>query len=292
MATTLNIPSFDNVNIRERTSLQTGVSASASTIKVLSTHGMSAGDQLYVGQLSLERCELVEVDYVEDSTTIHLVDELKHDHIAYEAVTLVVGSTINIYRASNVDGSVPASSDFAVLITRTIDPDQQTTYYTDPDGSSSYWYVWTYTNGSNETDLDTRLARRGEDFPHYVSLSAIRREAGFQNAVNLSDVDVEDARRDAEAFVNSSLANYMTTPFVAPVPEIIITITKLWAAALLLREAGYRVEADVKLKDATMKIESLQSGDSSTGVDGYDTTAGVWGYNGTSERMFSVEDVY
>jgi hypothetical protein len=80
----------------------------------------------------------------------------------------VVGGSIRIYRAANVDGSGPDDEDFALLTLRSIDADQQTTYYTDPVGSSDYWYKLTYydATANAEAALADAVAVRGSDYGH------------------------------------------------------------------------------------------------------------------------------
>jgi len=55
---------------------------------------------------------------------------------------------------------------------------------------------------------------RGDDLGHYASISAIRQEADFTNAVNLKDVDVDQQRRAAETEINSDLASNHTVQLV------------------------------------------------------------------------------
>lgn len=60
-------------------------------------------------------------------------------------------------------------------------------------------YRYTYYNATSniETDIEDSVPVRGDDFGHYASLTEIRSEAGFDNAINLSDVTIDQQRRAA-----------------------------------------------------------------------------------------------
>lgn len=277
MSTTLAIESFSETNIRERTVLSAGAAAGDTSLTVDSTQGYESGSIIYVGELSREGCEKAVVDAVSDATTLTLVSALTLPHKRFETVTSVLGNKINIYRAANVDGTVPANASFTVLVAREIDPDQETTYYTDADGDSNYWYRYTYYNPTteDETSLDDSEARRGDDFGHYASLSEIRKEAGFTNAYNLNDTVIDQQRRAAESEINTALSSRYTTPF-NPVPEIIHTLTVQLAAGLLLQNAYRGTDRGKdKLKAARDLIHALQVGDQTiTDGDGNAITSG------------------
>lgn len=290
MPTTLQIPSFASGNLRERTAL-TADYVSGTSLPVESTQGFVPGDIIYVGQLSRERCEKAAVDAVTSATTLTLVSALQAPHSRLDAVTSVLGDTIKIYRASNVDGTPPDAGAFTMLATRTIDPDQTTTYYTDSSGSASYWYRFTYYNPSTseETSLLDSEPVRGDDFGHYCSISEVRSEAGFDGAVNLSDVTIDQQRRAAEAEINSTLRGAYTTPFVKPLPQRIRYLT-IKLAASFLKNKAYPGQGlgDSDVKDVRGQLKALQNGsdvlddDTVTPYDGQhvdswpnDTTASV-----------------
>lgn len=263
MPTTLAIESFSDNNIRERSKLSEGADIRATTLLFESTEGFTEGDIIYVGQLSRDGCEKAVIYSVDSATTVTLTQSLELPHSRFEAVTSVVGDKIHIYRAANVNGSVPIDGAFAVLATREIDPDQLSTYYTDSDGNSGYWYRYTYYNETSvdETDLDDSDARRGDDFGHYASLTDIRKEAGFDNALNLSDVVIDQQRRIAESEINAALGGKYTVPFT-PVPERIHTLTIQLAAVLLVANA-YRGTArgQAELKAARALLDAYRTGD-------------------------------
>lgn len=263
MPTTIAVESFSDNNIRERSVLTAGAAVGDTTVTLASTQGYNAGDIIYVGQLSREGCERAVIASVVNGTSVTLSTALTLAHARFEAVSSVVGDKIHIYKAANVDGTVPADAAFTVLATRAIDPDQQTTYYTDSSGDSTYWYRYTYYNETSldETDLDESDARRGDDFGHYASLTEIRKEAGFEGAINLSDTVIDQQRRAAQSEINTALASKYTTPF-KPVPEIIHTLTIQLAAGLLLQNAYRGTDrGQDKLKAARDLIKALQLGD-------------------------------
>lgn len=257
-------------------------------LTLVSTDGFVPGATIYVGHLSREGIEKASVTSVTNETTLTLGSALKLAHEDLEPVAAVLGDRIKIYRAANVDGSAPAAASFSLLATRTIDPDQPSTYYRDADGSSSYWYCYSYFDATSQAETDRSEPLRGQDFEHYASLTDIRKQAGFENARNLADSRVEEARRQAQSIINSSLSQRFTTPF-NPVPEKVRTLTIQLAAALLRKMSGLG-DAD-GMKGLYAQLEALASGDDSlTGDDGIDldTSAGVSGYFGTEERMFGI----
>lgn len=263
MSTTLILESFSDINIRERSLLTSGASVGDTELVLESTQGFNDGDVVYIGQLSREGCEKAVIASVDSGTSVTLTAGLELAHARFEAVSSVVGNRIRIYRADNVDGSVQPIASFTVLVDREIDPDQQTTYYNDPVGTSDHWYRYTYYNPTtqDETPLEESPVTRGDDFRHYASLSEIRKEAGFSNAINLSDIVIDQQRRAAESEINTALSSRYLTPF-NPVPEIIHTLTIQLAAGLLLQNAYRGTDRGKdKLKAARDLIHALQVGD-------------------------------
>lgn len=262
MANTIRIDSFSETNVIERGELATNYVAESTELKLLSTQGFEAGQTIFVGFPGREGCESVILDAVADGTTLTLAEPLKLDHRVSESVTAVLGGSIRIYRAPNVDGSVPADEAFTVLVTRTIDPDQASTYYIDPDGSDAYWYTRTYFNPTTMAETARAEPFRGDPFNNYASLAEIRKEAGFERAFNLADSDVELQRRNAQAEINSSLSGVYTVPF-SPVPEIIRTLTiQLAAAFLLIAAYGDTATNKQKRDDARKAINDYKNRDS------------------------------
>ena len=297
MSTTLAIESFSEINIKERTELLEPAAVGDTVVNFVSTAGYADGDILYIGSPSREGCERAVVASVGNSTQLTLEAGLQHAHIAYEDVCSVFGDTIRIYRAPNVNGSVPVDASFVALATRAIDSDQLSTYYRDPTGSSDHWYKFTYTNldTAAETALSDSVATRGQDFGNYCSLREIREEAGFLNATNLRDTLVAQCRTNAQNEINSALRNVygMKVPF-NPVPGPIRTLTIQLAAAFLLESAypGRKDLWDHRYKSARAKLVGLQSKDESlTDDDGDDLVDSSIGYypTDTDYRAFTMD---
>lgn len=297
MSTTLQIESFSDANLADQpqSNLTAAAAADATSLVVESTEGFGAGQVAYVGLLSREGCEQVSISAAASATELTLDGGLKLSHGRSEPVTVVMGNQIRIYRAANVDGTAPGVGSFAVLATRTIDAEKETTYYTDSTGSADFWYRYTYFNPITEaeTDLDDSIPVRGDDFGHYASVSEIRKEAGFDGAQNLSDVDIDAQRRNAESEINSTLGTRYTVPF-SPVPEMVHTLTVQLGAALLWdRYLKGTSKGRDALKDVRARISSYVTGQSLVDDGGSSIATGdkvsSWP-DESAYRAFTMED--
>lgn len=264
MAFTLRIESFKNINLRERTTLSRSSAVAADRLEVASTEGYETGQTIYIGQLAREGCERAIVLSVSGKTTVNLASPLERSHEAFETVTAVLGDRIRIYRAADLDGKPPTDEAFSVLSHRSIDPDQQQTYFTDSTGSAGYWYKTTYWNEatSDETELSQADAFRGDDYGRYAHTDEIRSEAGFEGAHNLKDYAIDQQRRFAEAEINTALSVLYSTPF-KPVPEIIHALTVKLASAMLKYNAYGDSASEKLLKDARALLEGYRLGKAS-----------------------------
>lgn len=279
---TLRFDSFHEINIVERAELVADVEVGASTLLLRSSQGFLIGQTIYVKTLASEGVEKAVIESVPNETTVNLTQPTKLPHARYDAVPAVLGDQVHVYRAVNVDDSVPIDASFSVLATRDIDPDQQSTYFTDPAGSSGYWYRFTYFNLTTmaETPLTALDPVRGQDFPRYASIGNIRQAAGLQNAVNLAGRTVEPWRGVAETVIDSALAGAYTVPF-HPAPAVVKSLTLELAAALLLVDAYGNAANGARLKDSRVKVtaygdktavvtdENGQSLSTSSSVTGY-----------------------
>lgn len=275
MSTVLQIDSFPSNIIRERTSLASVADPGTTVINLESSANFNQGDILYVGNLGRETCEKAVVASVDTETAITLSSALGLAHAASEPVTKVMGDKIKIYRALNMDGSVPASDAFTVLATRETDADSTSTYYRDSSGSSAYWYCYTYFNETTLEETERSTPFRGDDFGHYASISEIRREAGFDNNYNVSDTYINQKRRAAESEVNTSLSNTYTTPFT-PVPDFVRTVSIALTVGLIWEDqyGSNSQKAKGKLGDARGMLTNLQNRSSDiTGTDGVSLAA-------------------
>lgn len=173
-----------------------------------------------------------------DETALNPSGPLERAQKRFKPVTAGLGDSVRIRRAVNVDGRVPLTEAFSPLASRAIEEDQPDTYYTDSSGGAGNWYLLTNWNEptDEETPLDLSATVCGDDYARYASLGDTRAEAVFTNSTNLSDTDVDQQRRAAEAEINGKLVNNYETPF-KPVPEAVRILTEKLAAAFLLLNA-------------------------------------------------------
>ncbi|MDQ0923341.1 phage gp36-like protein [Pseudarthrobacter sp. W1I19] len=316
MSTTLQADSFAPANIKERAVLDADVAVAATSLTLKSNQGLAVGDFLYLGALNQEGCEKGVIQSLSGATGVTLIAGVGFAHKRFEPVTAVLGDQVHFYRAANVDGTVPADSAFAGILTPAdIDPDQPSTYRVDSTGGSGYWYKVTYyssTAAADATDLAAATAVRGADYAHYASLNEIRGRAGFGKNLNLLDSTIDSCRRAAESEINGALAGKYTIPFDKPVPELIRHIaTDLAAGFLLLDQYGTLSDGSTKdgaarVKDARAQLLQIQTGATSVvTVDGsslaqattsassnlYDETTDSGITGGDDERIFRMSDL-
>jgi len=258
MSTTLQAESFADINLagQPRSTLASDVAKDATSVLLASTDEFEAGDIIYVGALAREQCEKAIVESVDDATTLTLTSGLQYAHKRFDAVTAVLGDKLRIYRALNADGTPPADTSFNAYAARNISPEQVATYYTDSSGSSDYWYKLTYWNetSGDETDPADSEPVRGDDYGHYASIIDIRKKAGFENAVNLKDYDIDLHRRNAETYLNGKLAANYTVPF-KPVPDAVNALT-IQLSAAMLKYSAYGVRYQKELDDARAAVDA------------------------------------
>lgn len=309
---TLTLSNFGPANLKEQTRLSNKVAVGSTGISVANTQGFSSGDTVLIGQRGDDSSEVVVVNGAPVDATINLVQPLNRTHVAYEYVTKLFGDRMKVYRAANVNGAIPADSNFALLTTLDIDFDQMSTDYTDLTGGSDYWYKFTYYNSasSTETSLADSTPARGGGADNYVGLIDIRKEAGFEYATYVSDEDIDSARKAAQAEVNGSLSGVYTVPFKQPVNDWIVDITKRLAAGLLLQRqygtmgASSNINGSKKIEQARQDLKSLANKQSVlTDSDGNNTSlpgsiGGVSGWpDDTADlegepRQFAMKDIH
>ena len=124
----------------------------------------------------------------------------------------------------------------------------------------------------------------------YATLEDIRMKAGFEKASNLADRHVREARRSAQAEIDSALAIRYTVPFV-PVPEKIRTLTIKLAAYTLKHDAYGDVASQKALEALRKQLQDLADGDTpitdELGVD-LSTSEGVAYDFGDQDRAFTI----
>ena len=255
MSELLNPTNFDEINITERTKVDSDAAAGQKAITVKNIQGIDTDEYIVVGRVGQEQSELQQEASVSGSV-LTLLANLDFAHKKGEELVVLAGNQIKIYRAPNVDDTPPDDSAFASIKTLDIEADQLFTPYTDATGGSDFWYKKTYFNETTsvETDLANSVAQRGGDFGHYVTLVEIRKEAGFQNNFDIDDGKIDDRREDAESEVKGILhSTGYTLPLSDPIPKVVRNITRLLAAGYLLLE-DYGVEADGTNKEGEKKL--------------------------------------
>src|SRR6218665_3778562 len=95
--------------------------------------------------------------------------------------------------------------------------------------------------------------------PFYATIEEIRMKAGFEKAVNLADRYVRDARRAAQAKIDSKLNTKYTVPF-NPVPERIRQLTIKIAAYSLKHDAYGDVGSAKALEALDKQLDAIAAG--------------------------------
>lgn len=266
MSQTIKLPNFNSLNNRnsEKTRLAGDTVVGATSLTVQNNNGIVPNLFLLIGLEGAEKSEIRAVSAATGATLITTL-ALSFEHFYNDPVTVLFGNQIKVYRAPNVDGNKPADNAFLYLATVDIEADQGTTTYTDPSGSSAWWYKSTYFNSllTLETSLADTIAVRGGGFGNYVSIDAIRQEAGFKNNVNVTDSLIDEKRQTAQDEVNSSLYGVYAVPFAAP-NGIIKNITLMIAVMYLhvAKFGAYDEDSAVgrKIDMALNQLERLKSG--------------------------------
>jgi hypothetical protein len=258
-AETLRLSNWPEANLVELTKLNADAAAAASSITVQNAQGLAADNFICIGRLGSEQAEIIKISSV-SSTTVNLATSLSFAQKKYSDVTKLRGDKIRVYRATNVDGTVPSDANFALLDTVTIEADQNYTEYTAATGGSGYFWKQTFYHsvGLTETELGDSDAVRGGDYGHYATIEDIRKEAGFQDNPELTDENIHDRRNDAESQVNGCLKAAQYNLPLSSVPSVIENITKLLAAGYVLLQ-DYGVGADGTNKEGQAKINLAES---------------------------------
>ncbi len=316
MAQTLALTNFDEANIIDRTQLSGNIAAGASSLSVDNTNDFANSGFILHGTIGSNNAELLQAGTITTAGTIPLATPTKLAHDQYEDVYALFGDQLQVYRAANVDGTQPADTVFSPLGSPvTIDPNGTTTSYTDASGSGNYWYKYTHYNSvtTAHTDLGSSRAVRGTFTVEYCSLGEIRQEAGFQNAVYVSDTLIDQKRQWAYDKVHGRLNKFYDIPLQPPIPDTLKQIV-ISLAAGALRKAQYSAISDPKINGQSMiddgmlaldelviKEEELMTKDGkSLALEGGEGEAGGWP-DGTSAsadptqggapRIFRMSDI-
>lgn len=233
MAEVLRPSNFDSINILERTELASDAAAGQKVANAVNAQGIVADDFYVIGNLGAELAELAQLD---SKSTNALTAEANYAqaHKKGDAITKLFGNKIRIYRAANVDGSIPADASFSLVATADIEVDQQFTEVTDSSGGSDYWYKKTYYNSAStsETLLSGSPAIRGGNYGAYATWEEVRQEAGLSNNKWIPETVYQEKLQMAQSEANASLR---VGGYVLP----LATIPKVVKNAVLLIAAGY-----------------------------------------------------
>ncbi len=272
MSEIIRVPNFSSINLKEVTFLNADAAAGQNLVTILNDTTYSAGHKILLGNPSQETSEVGTIQSLANKV-ITLSGNLSNRHIRGEMLTLLFGNQIRLYRASNVDGSIPADNAFSYAsIVTSIQGDDSTTDLTDPLGGSNYWYKTTYYNSvtGEETDLSQSFPMRGGSYGKLVSVDSVRDEAGLEDNRNLDDGKIAERRDQAEDEVLGRLA---AAGYVVPlqssngtlyVPPLIENITRLLAAGYLLLqeygsvEEGNTKDGNAKIKQANAMLDAIQ----------------------------------
>lgn len=282
MAATLSIENFPPLNLRGKTYLSADAAAEDDSVTVKSDDGIASNLLALIGTIGQQNTELRRISGVSGGV-LELTAELVRPHREFDDVTILYGDKINIYYAPNVSGQAPPDTDFSLLNSIDIAFNGTQTKYVHGPGGSGYWYKFTYYNSltTSESALEDSIAQRGGAGDSYATINGIRKLAGFENNIYMTDTYIADFRAKAQNWLDSKLKGTFTVPFTAPVPPKITEITELYAAGrLLLKEygdaaTGTNKDGNEKIKEAKELVEELRKGTSDlVGSDGSSLTTG------------------
>lgn len=282
---------FPQSNIAEETFLTADALAAQKVINVENTDGLLASYYLLIGMKGAESSQIDKIATGGISgLAVTCDDNLLSKHYRNEPVFVVKSNQIKIYRAANVDGSVPEDASFSLLTTKNIQADQLYTEYTDTNGGSGYWYKYTFYNSSttDESPLSDAIPVRGGNYGLYASVDEVRDEAGLNDNPWITSQVIASKLSQAQSEVNGSLAIGGYTLPLETVPDLVKNATLMLAAGYVLTKdygpehTGTNKDGQLKIKmakDILMKIEKGKASliDNITG-QAISQTAGVRSY--------------
>ena len=255
-AETVRLTNFPEANLVEITKFDADEAAAQTVLTVKNNDGFAADDFIVLGRLGHEKAEVRRVASVTNADTITVTAATSFAHKKFEDITKLRGDKIRLYKATNVDGTIPTDANFSLDSTNTIEADQQYIEATVTAGGTGFWYKQTFYQsvGLTETELGDSDAVRGGDSGHYATIEDIRKEAGFMDNPELTDENIHDRRDDAESEIDGCLKSAGYTLPLSTTPSVIENITKILTAGYLLLQ-DYGVGADGTNKEGTAKID-------------------------------------
>lgn len=312
---TLTIDNYARINVRQTSQLAIDAPADQLHITPENTQGFSVGLYTVLGGPGIETSELIAINSVTDGV-IALASNLTRLHQQFESLTAIFGSQIKVFKAADLNGTLPDDSTFnPVGDPIDIDPDQKMTQFTDPDGGAGWWYKFVYRDPitNTTTNLADSSSVRGGNYGNYCSIDDIRVEAGIQKNRNITDGTVDKKRQAAQSEINATLVGSYVVPFASPVNPLIAEIAKELAAGLLLlgsygpitvlnsNNGQQKVDAARALLTRINSRELVLTGADGTDISTPDsqglrmwpdaTTAEAEASVGGGPRMFRVSDV-
>jgi hypothetical protein len=268
MSVSIQIPNFNALNVLETTKLITDAVTGSTTLSVQNSQGYALNDFVVVGRPGSDGAEIRSVTANPTLSNQLAVTTTGLKHNQTDSVVKLFGDQIKVYRAPNVDATLPAIDTYTEIATITIAPDDPTTLYTDAGGSNAFWYKYTYANSVTNatTSLSDSIPSRG-DRQHYCSISDVRNEAGLMNAPFVTDLIISAKRDAAEAEINGVLSGFYSVPFIDPINPLITDLTARLAAGLLLVKEYEGVKSSMvdqgekKISGVRDQLKRLQSGD-------------------------------
>lgn len=262
----LDISNFDQLNIALRLELTADAQVGQATISVVNTENVNANDYVTLnpGQMNAEILQVQSVNVANQQITF--TANLKLLHRNHEPAIKMVGNQLIVYRATNVDGTIPADSSFTTYGSPlAIDPTQIATTFTDSNGGNAYWYKFTYFNlyTNFQTDISWSTAVRGGGWGSYTSIQAIRTESGFERVKSVNDTDIAAKRAAAESIIDGALAS---AGYIMPlqdqhanpyVPEIVSWIDTLMSSGFVLSKS-YGIAKPMSSKSGLDKVTQAE----------------------------------
>lgn len=311
MADLLIIENFPASNIAEQSYLTADAAAGQAIINVENADTLAVDDYVLVGVKGSETGQILKILSI-TGLQVTFLTNLTSPHYRNEPIYKLRGNQAKIYRAANVDGSVPSDGSFSILSTITYQGDQVTTSYNDSTGGSGYWYKYTLYNSTSlvESPLADAVPIRGGNYGYYVTADDVREEAGFSSNPYITDQIVYDKLIKAQSEVNASLVIGGYTLPLTSIPEMVANATLLLAAGYLLTKeygpehTGTNKEGTLKIQQARDLLKKIENGSAglvdpitqtpvaqSGNIDGYPDSLAE-GLTPSEGRIFSVTDVY
>ncbi len=301
----ITIENFPASNINEISNLTADALAAQKVIAIENPDSFIHNQYCLLGDLGKETTEVKKIDTA-TGKSITFTENLVSNHYRNEPIRSIRANQVKIYKAPNVDGTVPSDATFVLLTTITLQGDQLNTTYVDTDGGDGYWYKYTFYNDVSleETPLGNVEATRGGNYGHYVTVDEVRQEAGLTNNRYIADELIFTKLIESESEVNASLVIGGYDLPLTEVPQDVKNATKLLAAGYILtidygpEFAGTNKDGEKKIKMARDILSGIETGDkplvSSAGVDMSAANSGVSGYPDDSapDPMFTTEDRY